>query len=462
LDAPEPDAFGPFHEPLVGPALSAPGISLGACFPDGVYSEKDASLKYPVDGNLQEQEVYGYQATTQLFHIAFWVKPNWFPEASPRPHALVSLSPGRPYGALGPPGAAVGATNWYDIPLAAIPSTNNIPMTPFGLYYVPARNNSYTLAAHSGGYALGRGWPPRCLLWGSTHAVFFSEKLQDRGEYPALAFPRPMGRLQAHRWQHVALVGKLVRLTGAGVSRVILGRSAAGPGGAWNYGNGNWRRALVANHGDGTPNHLRFGEIAGGVNMNYMADATFANLCVGGHLVPNDISVLSAVTNAANPWMDTGSPGVLGRYLKEDGAAYLSVPLPQGLRPLRATWTEIPAELWFDTNNDGWLGDPGAYLPRNDLCSAGVDGPNGLRDVRIDLAILDAGGGSLGRFRDAGGPNRPLATSGAVSYKALFVNEWSPFWRTNFPLDVTPFLDDVTLYCQKASGPVFLGWEEPE
>ena len=225
---------------------------------------------------------------------------------------------------------------------------------------------------------------------------------------------------------------------------MYLGRTLASTepnGGGWNNGFGLVRNASKNTHEDGSDNHLRFGEVAGAMNMNYAADATFAN-------------VQSGADRADTFFVGAGSPGAQGRYHKGTGATYTSPGLPAGFRPLRATWTEIPADLWFDEDGDGWAGDPAyGHASRNDR-----DG-NGKRDVRIVLEIWD----SLGRqavFDDPAAANPVPPLVGPSFYRAVFVNEWDPATRANLPLDATAFLDDVTLLGVSGDGPEILAWEE--
>ncbi len=214
---------------------------------------------------------------------------------------------------------------------------------------------------------------------------------------------------------------------------------------------------LSPTHEDGSPNHLRFGEISGENNMNYTADATFANVWTGDHLRDEEFIHLSLDDYEAG-FLGASGPAARGRYLKEDGAKFLPspLPLPAGLRAIRATWTEIPADLWFDEGGDGWL-----EALRNDR-----DG-NGRRDVRIELEIWDDRGTvppgddvRVAAFTDPAGANAIPPLQGRLYYKALFVNEWDAATRANHPLDVTPYLDDVTLTFLHAGGPRILGWEE--
>jgi hypothetical protein len=226
------------------------------------------------------------------------------------------------------------------------------------------------------------------------------------------------------------------------------------------------RLGLEAAHGDGTPNHLRFGEVAAEHNMNYVADATFANIRFGGRLLPHSEPAINPVLNAYAHFLakGTSSPAILGRYLKESGAAYRAPTLPPETRPLKATWTEVPAKLWFGNDRDSWLGDSPDYKPLDDR-----DG-NGLRDVRIDLELWqDAGTPGpgddtrLAAFSRAGAANRiPAPGGGRIYYKAVFVNDWDLATRLNSPLDVTPFLDDVTLACAEPGGARLLAWGPEE
>ena len=447
------DLAGPSHWVLLPGAAPS-----GNVFPDGVYSEKDRSLKYPLENNILDPN------SGCVFYFACWTKLNWNPEASTRPHALVSLSR-----------AGEGAFNngiWtaspYDVQTNTLP-LDDIPTCPEGLYYVPARNNSQlTVGVYDHGLVSTRGgaWPTRALLWGATHSLYASDCLNYRGLAPVPP-GKPLGRLEPRRWQHLAMIAgapwNSIR------SRLILGRVPASPnGGGWNYGFGLYVRTLGVNHvepgGGATPNHLRFGEIASENNMNYVADATFANVRAG-----------SATFNPSHLayFTSPSSPAVLGRYYKEDGARFVSSKLPAGIRPLRVTWTEIPCALWFDADNDGWAGDPvNGYTARNDQFGAGgTPGLNGLCDVRIDLEVWDDMGtvtaaddvnlmGTGRRFSDPAGTHPVPKPTGRLYYKAVFVNEWDAATRANFPLDVTPFLDDVTVTYVLPGGPAVLAWEE--
>lgn len=459
-----PDVDGPHHDRLIGT-----GHPCGHVFPDGVYSERDASLKFPMAGNLTEIPV-GYLPAVPdayVFYAAFWVKTLWLPEASPRAHALFSMSP------------AVTPSvqhNSMDIPAYWTP-LSNILARPVGLYFVPARNNVWQ-NVKTGAYdhnvwcARGRGWSARTLLWGTTHSLYDSDTLHRRGLGGPPLTTRPVGRLQGHRWQHITLVGKApYQMFPGPVNAVLLGRvpAASVPVGIRNgFGGGYSRKALVMDHlGDpADPNHLRFGEVAAAHNMNYVADATFANVRVGGRLVPNTPPDGAARVSAyVGHFSGASSPAALGRYNKESGAAYVSPPLPSGVRFLRMSWTSILPELWFDRDGDGWLGDASdGHLPVNDRYrpdpahpSQGAPGSNGLRDVRIDLELWDAQ--RRASFNDPGGANTLPGLSGTLHYRARFVNEWDAHTRLNHPLDVTPFLDDVTLTYQRHGSLPILEWE---
>ncbi|MBI4229618.1 MAG: hypothetical protein HY608_02160 [Planctomycetes bacterium] len=283
-----------------------------------------------------------------------------------------------------------------------------------------------------------------------------------------------MGRLQAHRWHHVAVVAKTTKYESLGTYSALFlsGRSEVGSG--WANGLGMNTNAIVMSHADGTPNHMRFGEIAAANNMNYVADATFANVQTGG-LVMKDVGsspVLDGYKAQFATVAGGGTPAAAGRYFKETGSAYRSALLPAGARPLRVTWTEIPADLWFDGVSpdaaDGWLGDPATgYLPGNDRFGpGGTPGGDGLRDVRVKIEVWDAppvgADVLLGTFQRAGDPNRIPVPKGRLYYKAVFVNDWSANIRLNYPLDETPFLDDVTVAYAAPAGSRgrFLSWEE--
>jgi hypothetical protein len=458
-DAMVPDQPGPFQAALVGT-----GSALGNLFPDGAYSERDAALKFPMAGNI---------APGTTFYIGFWVKPNWLPEASPRPHALLSMSRN---------------TDW-GIPTASIP-IDNIPVAPIGLYFVPSRNNAWQSGLlggydHSSASCLGGTWPRRCLLWGSVHSLYATDTLNVRGMPnvngpqwgpPAATLPvsqKPVGRLEGHRWAHLGVVARSGWAFPDGNSSFqVLGRA---PGSALMTNGGGWNGDLPALfgylgalHADGSANHLRFGEVAAGCNMNYTADATFANVRAG-----------TGGTSAQCVQYFTGAsgPAAYGRYYKEGdyltpGAVYTSPKLPAAItRPVRITWTEIPCDLWLDgdldgNNQDGWPGydadgdgviDPGEGIRNDQFRSDRTPGANSLRDLRIDLEVWDDTG-FRATFSDPAGPNLVPVPVGRLTYKAVFVNEWRDATRLNNPLDVTPFLDDVTILYTPAGGVRILAW----
>jgi hypothetical protein len=466
------DLRGPFRNRLVAPA----GQEAGHLFPDGAYSEKDAALKFPMDGNFVEAG--GAAPVFYAFYVACWAKPNWLPEASPRPHALVSLST-----AMEPPYVPLlfWQMNRFDLVSWSMP-VDDIPSCPVGLYFVPARNNlsegAPALTLHNYPATRGQGWPRRSLLWGTPHSLYMSDCLNRRGiETPGVS--KPLGRLQGRRWTHLAMVANCFGPDTPG-SRLFLGRSLASPdGGGWNKRFGTIRRAVANYHRDdlSDPNHLRFGEVAASPNMNYVADATFAQVRTGGRWLPNAVpfsttqAVATTFVNLCQGYFTgTSGPAVLGRYYKDTAAAYVSPPLPDAGRPVRATWTEIPCPLWFDgvppSTQDGWFGDdlPGSaddFKPLNDRFGPGGLGPpDGKRDVRIRLEIWDdaAPGAPRVVYEDAGGANRVPAPlpGGTLSFRAMFVNDWDAATRLNHPLDVTPFLDDVTVTTQPGGGPLIL------
>ena len=114
--------------------------------------------------------------------------------------------------------------------------------------------------------------------------------------------------------------------------------------------------------------------------------------------------------------------------------------------------------------------------PENDQFGAGgVPGPNGRRDVHIGMEVWDDMGtasaaddvnllGPGNRFDDPTGRNAIPAlrtTTSRLYYKAVFVNEWDDAaTRPTYPLDVTPFLDDVTVTYAGPSGPRVMGWSD--
>jgi hypothetical protein len=309
---------------------------------------------------------------------------------------------------------------------------------------------------------------------------------------PLPAFVKPLGRLQGHRWAHLAVAGATYFGGQNRMSFVVGSRLASPNGGGLTRGMGWVRKAIDLTHQGvlaGLPpaedNHLRFGELASANNMNYTADATFANVRCGGQLrlcgSPPDWADVQGIltTHFTAP----SGPGTTGRYYKEGdpvngrGALYSAAGLPGAPgRALRATWTEIPADLWFDglspSTPDGWLGDdlPGVaddFKPLNDRFGpGGLGSPDGKRDVRIRLEIWDdaAPGAPRVVYEDAGGANRVPAPlpGGRLSYKAVFVNDWDATTRFNHPLDVTPFLDDVTFTMAFPGGIQVLGWEESD
>jgi len=228
---------------------------------------------------------------------------------------------------------------------------------------------------------------------------------------------------------------------------------------------------------------LRLGEVSAEHFLNYAPDATFASLRMGGRRVTgsdsNDrLAAANAVMDLYESWFKSPSgPAGTGRYYKETGASCILPKLPSGVRPSRATWTEVPCTLWFDaTDNDtgaappdGWMdpsGDPTKH-PENDRFGAGGSaGANFLRDVRVDLEVWDdlqtatsADDVRLASFSDPGGANAIPRSSGRVYARAVFVNEWNAATRANHPLDVTPFLDDVTFFLQPRGGASILAWE---
>ncbi len=486
-----PDAWGPFRTPLV-----QSGPRVGNLFPDGLYSEKDATLKYPVASNFDDRQasspIGGLVTSTYVFYIDFWVKPNWFPEASPRPHALISLAR-----AVLPKTVGAYTFSPLDFSQGLLPPTNSgFAARPLGLFFVPARNNVSISQMgpyiHTTASTLGAGWSARSLLWGATHSLYTSDAVNRRGQgYPVPSMGPgviqdfPVGRLQAHRWTHVAAIAKTGQTDNAGVknmgSRLVLGGAAASyaGGGGLVGGIGRIQDPLTAVHVSSTgtePNHLRFGAVAGEHYLNYVADATFADVQTGGLSVSNDEASGLPVLDAYESAFKGLGPARVGRYYKEgdylgDGAVYVSPPLPR-LRFRRVTWTEIPADLWFDekfngtssTGSDGWLDT----LANDRFGAGGVPGPNGLRDVRVDLRVWDDMGTpsqaddvEVASFSDGGGPNllpAPRAPGSRFYYKAVFVNEWNAATRDNTPLDVTPFLDDVTFYRLPAGGVQVLDW----
>jgi hypothetical protein len=256
---------------------------------------------------------------------------------------------------------------------------------------------------------------------------------------------------------------------------LILGRETASATGGWPFTFGQKRKALTALHNQDPqdPNHLRFGEVAAEHNMNYVADATFGGVRVGGSLVPG--SLWNAPFTTYETFFTGGTgPAALGRYLKEGGAAYVSPLLPAGGRPVQVAWTEIPADLWFDGDNDGgnadgWMGDASnGHAPRNDQFGpGGTAGPDGKRDVRIDLELWETDG--LGYDVKRASLQTPgfahtlpsPAPGNRLYYKAVFVNDWDDATRLNNPLDVTPFLDDVTIATAEPGGGRILAWEQP-
>lgn len=222
-----------------------------------------------------------------------------------------------------------------------------------------------------------------------------------------------------------------------------------------------------------SPNHLRFGEVAAENNMNYTADASFGNVRQGGTVLSTSVAYAPFIAGYEQALTGTSSPATFGRYLKEDGARFISPRMPDSLtRPLRVTWTEVSCDLWFDENNDGWLGDdPSVNASRNDRFGpGGVGVPDGKRDVRVDLELWDDRGpaGPVGdvnllgpgaRLTAPGASNRVPLPQGRLYYKAVFVNDWDATTRLNNPLDVTPFLDDVTVTYAPAGGCKVLCWE---
>jgi hypothetical protein len=267
-------------------------------------------------------------------------------------------------------------------------------------------------------------------------------------------------------------------------SRLLLGRRPASSlwnGGGWSNGIGYHvlSKSISVDHleagGGGSPNHLRFGEVAAGHNMNYVADATFAHIRVGGQPETHPPLALTMTEPVLNGYEDFFThplgPAGVGRYYRESGAAYRSPALPAGSCPLRVTWTEIPAAIWFDALTNG-LGTPGqdGWMDtlENDRCGGGASGDiaNGRRDVRIDLEVWDdlgtpstADDMPRGVFEDPAGYNLPSSPIGRLYYKAVFVNEWDMATRMNTALDVTPFLDDVTITCLPPGGFRCLAWE---
>ncbi len=65
---------------------------------------------------------------------------------------------------------------------------------------------------------------------------------------------------------------------------------------------------------------------------------------------------------------------------------------------------------------------------------------------------------------EAGTPAGPLhpRLHRSPLLQAVFVNEWDAGTRTNYPLDVTPYLDDVTILYQEPGGPKILSYEMGE
>lgn len=498
-DAMQPDLKGPYKAPLIHPDPSLAGHVL----PDGVYSEKDACLKYLMEGNFP---LSADRAFSTVFYVGCWVKTAWRPETSTRPHALLSLSAGSTV-ALTPP-LLFGPWNNFEIPDAWCPVTG-IYTRPLGIYYVPARNNAdqdiMAPYIHNASTTLGKVWPSRSLLWGTVHSLFATQNLNRRGvmgpsgngvtpSSPLPGVQKPLGRLEGHRWEYVSVTshtwsgGQATPMQG---SRLSIGKPVPGlgpdaSGGAWNFGLGGNVETLklrhVENAGATTPNHLRFGEVASCNNMNFSADATFAGIRAGVQQVPYlgpppSYTVSSAWMTPINTYRNflnsTSGPATLGRYLKEPGAWFQSPRLPEVLRPMRATWTEVPVDLWFDLNNNAWMGDAseaGGPGPRNDRFGpGGAPGPDGKRDVRIALEVWDDMGTlpayddlRLGVFEDAGLPNRLGSPVGRLYYRAIFVNQWDLATRLNHPLDVSPFLDDVTITWMSASSPRILSWREGE
>ena len=153
-----------------------------------------------------------------------------------------------------------------------------------------------------------------------------------KGNETASPASKPVGRLEAHRWQHlVALSGDGMAFQAAGNTPnccpvyALAGKDYTDPSGV----GGNWQLMVFCKnlrlHQDGSSNHIRFGEIAACHTMNYTADATFANVSYSTE--PENIGIHYYLGEWGN------CPGVLGRHFKEPRAAYVSSPLPLGFRP---------------------------------------------------------------------------------------------------------------------------------
>lgn len=147
-----------------------------------------------------------------------------------------------------------------------------------------------------------------------------------------------------------------------------------------------------------------------------------------------------------------------GRYYKRDDAAFLSAPMGDvagpPLRLLAAHWTAyLPSQAPPEIFTRGMSLDPAGTPPVSDPALTRPF-PN---DIRVEMALLDAAGGTV---------LRPLAQGGRLDlnlpgfrYRARFrVPLPDPDAE---PVLETPFLDDVTFLVQVATGPRVHAWARP-